>query len=210
MSEENGLIPEEHGLTPEEVKKGYRTHEEVMAEFKFREEHPTVWTWIVDRYYGVRRFFISIKDFPREVKWAYQRVRYGIADRDVWGLYDYIAAVMARGVGHLNKNRHGMPADILYDEHGTQKISDGEGDKIWGSILENIQYTFDIASHVNGEAGCDILIPRHEEDRVKLLEFAAKMKQDFGYDYKVLTLEEVAKFNKGFDLFKEHFFSLWD
>ena len=197
-------------LTPEEIKKGYVTHEEVMARFKYRDEHPTVWTCLVDRYYGIRRFFISIWEFPEEVKFAYQRVRYGISERDTWGLYDYIAAVMARGTDQLHTNRHGMPTDILYDEYGVRKLSDDEGDKLWGSILENIHYTFDIASHVNGEAGWDILIPRNEEDRVKLLEFTAKMKQEHGYDYRVLTMDEVSKFNKGFDLFKEHFFSLSD
>lgn len=38
----------------------------------------------------------------REVKYAYQRVRYGVSDRDTWSLDAYVGKVIARGMQHMD------------------------------------------------------------------------------------------------------------
>lgn len=156
---------------------------------------------LIDMYYWVYRHITDLPYYFKHVRWSYQRVRYGICSKDTWGLDYHIANVMVRALLHLKENQHGIPASMLYNKSGKQVYSDEEAIERWNDILDNIIVTFDIVRQVHDN---DLLIPESEEHRLEL-----EYKCGFG-SYRILTMEETKVFHRGFDLFKEYYFSLWD
>ena len=95
-------------------------------------------------------------------------------------------------------------AHIGCDKAGKQICSDKEAEQLWLDILDNIHWTFVTAKEA---INFTTLIPLDKEQRKRDVEFANEHLED---NWKILTTEEVDRFYKGFDLFKTHFFSLWD
>ena len=65
----------------------------------------------------------NIKIFFKSCKWAYQRVKRGYADKDIWGFNGYLTEIMENSIRELAANSHTYP--------GTTPES-------WGNYLSKI------------------------------------------------------------------------
>jgi len=131
-----------------------------------------------------------ITDRPQKIKWFFQRGFRGYADCDVWDFDDYLTDVISNGLKHLKENQHGIPTSIWtkYIKLDDLKTADREtkeiaADKEWKIILNQIIEGFD-AARVLIDYSCEL----DEKERKEI--------------------EQIRQ--RGFDLFKEYFFNLWD
>lgn len=86
-----------------------------------------------------------------------ERGRYGFAERDVWGLCNYLNTVLIGALKHLRDNHYGVPACIC----GGDSVE--IGDARWNAILDEI-----IAGLEAGEAAeedCQRDDPRYEQHK---------------------------------------------
>lgn len=62
------------------------------------------------------RIFEKIKDIPREIKWFYQRGRYGYAENDLWNLDDYLLSWLPKAIREFRDNTQGYPNIKSFNE----------------------------------------------------------------------------------------------
>lgn len=137
--------------------------------------------WIKDRYYLM--------------KYAYQRVRRGYDDRMVFSFYDEMGALCIKALTSLRDDcKTGYPTRF-------------EGRKDWDGILTKI---------INGLKAAERISDNDFFDKVPLPKGTTR-KDIFGEEvhHKLVINEKRKKqledeFSEGMDLFKKHFFSLWD
>jgi len=148
--------------------------------------------------YWHRYFWNYVSDIPLRVKTFIQRGMRGWADSDTWCLDYYIATVISEGVKHL----------IKY------------GNSCWTkkdlASLKEIIKTFETANEINGHKLIYTESKKFTWSAYKKQKRTCKYMNkkypdgDSGHAYRVMTLREVLRFEKGFDTFKEKFFYLWD
>lgn len=121
-----------------------------------------------------------LEDKVREIKAFFQRGKRGYADCDVWNFDGYLCDVIIGGLKQLRKYKSGIPTE-LYDKY---KPDEKAAHQEWNRRLDQMIEGF--------IAGRKII--------------------DLNYNWKnpktgaLLRL----KYNRGMELFKEHFFNLWD
>jgi len=155
----------------------------------------TIWDYIVS--YWHRYFWNFVSEIPLRVKTFIQRGQRGWADSDTWCLDYYLATIISEGVKHL----------ITY------------GNSCWTkkdlASLKEIIKTFKTANEINGHNL--IYTPskkftwatyKKQKRTCKYMNKRGRYPKD--KPYRVMTLREIIKFEKGFDTFKEKFFYLWD
>lgn len=158
---------------------------------KREKKHP-VYYFCYHLYWNTIRY---LTELPYKIKYFFQRGKNGIAVEDCWALDSYLADIIVKGVIWLKKNSHGLPT---WREN--KQVSQAK--KEWNDILDNIIYTFKTAKEItNGDTWYIPLKKWNKKEYYRL------KKQDFT---KVLTLKQTRKLEKGFDLFKEYYFALWD
>lgn len=74
----------------------------------------------------------NIKQFFKNIKYAWQRATRGLSDPDCWEFDSYLSRIISSGLKTLDKNRHGFPTE-LYSQLGEE-----DGDKEWSKILSEI------------------------------------------------------------------------
>jgi hypothetical protein len=138
-----------------------------------------------NNYWGhdLRHWLRGIKNFFRWVKWSWQRAFRGWADCDVWSVDSYLSEIIPPMIERLNRITHGYPADL-----------EG-GEKKWGEILTKIQQGFEASRRIRNLDNWEKDTPWSDED-VK--------------SFKQADDKDFERMNEGLELFKEHFFSLWD
>lgn len=170
-------------------------------------------------YYATRLWWKieSVYEAPfewyRKCKWFIQRGSRGWSDRDVWSIDYFLCDIMPPMLQRLKETKHGIPNNI-YVKHieelaGTffNDMSQAEIDRYddeamklaeaeFGDILNSIMWTFELAKRINND---EIQMPFNGCEKLKS-----------NGDWEFLTDEDMTMFYKGFDLLKEHFFSLWD
>jgi len=125
----------------------------------------------------------------RRMRWAYQRVFRGWDDRVIWSIDYHLAEMIPIWLLELKKNKRGVPSIMFSRDDYTgenYEVSDevmGERRKEYDEILQEIRAGFLAWTEIDEEC----LIPNSDE-----------------YE------ELCATFEKGFDLFKEYFGTLWD
>jgi len=163
------------------------------------------WVWWWTRY--------GIWSRLSELRWRIPntigRMRRGWGYADTWGFSDYLARVICGGLKHLKENKHGYAA-TLDPVTGKQDYDE----KRWDAALDDMIYTFERAIDITDR---DLiytpLTEWTEEQHKKNLDFAEEMNKKFRHSdiqYKVMTKEEVERYERGFDYFKRYFYSLWD
>ena len=70
----------------------------------------------------------TIVDFPREVKYFYQRGKRGYCDRDTWNFHSYICGVISGATKELAEYHLGCPGDIFKCKYPTKIYGDGNCD----------------------------------------------------------------------------------
>ena len=79
-----------------------------------------------------RWWFSNIKQFFRNIKYAWQRATRGFSDPDWWEFDSYLSRIISGGLKTLDKNRHGFPTE-LYSQLGEE-----DGNQEWSKILSEI------------------------------------------------------------------------
>lgn len=150
------------------------------------------------------RLFWRLVGLPRDIKFNIktfiQRGRRGWADSDAWSFEYYLSKVIAEGIKYLKKVNYTLPT---WKEGKTELECINE----WDCILNTIVNTFQVAKEISEGTVYYISSERFTEKEYKRL---AKALQKSKHHMKVLNRKEVKEFEKGFDLFKEHFFNLQD
>jgi len=181
--------------------KTFDTPEEMFKDIdkEFKNNHPIKY-WIdyslfLDKGffgYAPHHFFthpwIAIEFVSQEIRWAWQRVFKGFDERIIWSIDWYLAEKIPLWVQRLKETKHGTPYSMFTD----QQLSNPEGisneatdmaREKWNIVLDKIILGFESYHKIQEES-------LYEKDP----EFS-----ELNKNYEV-----------GFDLFKEHFKSLWD
>jgi len=112
----------------------------IEKERAFKENHP-IRLKLRNLRYSIKRTYIAFIDFfLYDIKAYYQRVRYGVAQRDVWGFDYYLANVIIRGLKQLKSEINGCPNE----EKMTLKK--------WETILQQMIIGFETQLKVDDEA----------------------------------------------------------
>ena len=144
----------------------------------------TIWDDI--RYYGFYIWWNWITDLKWKVPNCLERAYYGIGHADVWNFDYYLSTVIIRGLKQLKKYNHGCPTNI-YDKYKNQiGLSQKEIDRLahneWLLVLSIMIEGFESAEKIICPSKLNI--KKYKELEIKL--------------------------NKGMDLFKKYYLSLWD
>ena len=140
--------------------------------------------WWVEAYYSIYRLILKIEDFPKEIKWLFQRAKRGYADCDVWNLSHYLSSVIAGSVKRLKKIQHGLPTVIF-----TEGKLEEQARKEWNYILDGIITAFESLRDIDEFSDTELF------DAGKTPEAMGK-------------IEENAQ--EGMQLFVKYFRDLWD
>lgn len=146
-----------------------------------------------------------IKEMQRKLRLSAQRSKRGYSDEDVWSFDRYLATIISGGVSRL-KNGNGIPSEIM---HRYPKNTDAMNAKIWNNVLDDIACTFETAIKI---IDADLIyVSRDRESERKRLALSTRQVAKKCHDkIRIMSVAECRAFERGFDLFKEYFFSLWD
>lgn len=76
-----------------------------------------------------KRYWIkNLSELRKEIKWAFQRMKYGYSDCDVWNIDDWFLDSIVPMLQQLKENLHGYPSNYTFDE--------------WNDILEQMIFNF--------------------------------------------------------------------
>ena len=113
--------------------------------------------------------------WSRNLRYMYQRVRYGYCDRDIWMMDDWFLSIIPNMLDELNRTRHGFPSALLDEQNMNQdKEANERGDKEWGRILSEMSYCFREAN----DRTCTRKNPYEDEWRVFLEPSEEKTKEN--------------------------------
>jgi len=156
---------------------------------------------------SVKYFFVHLWEWPgdtyREIKYFIQRGKRGYSDRDGWGMHSYTAEIILAMLKKLKENDYSIPSCITHVD-GKEVYTFEEGKKKWDDILDTMIFTWDITVKVD-----DNITIFYTSDP-KQIAFFDEMKKKYPNSYRILTKEEQERYDLGWKLFKDHFFSLWD
>ena len=162
-----------------------------------------------DIYYAIRRIFVAISDIPRNIKYFIQRGKRGCATCDWWSFDYYIAGVIVIGIKALKKYGTSLPILKGCNKKGEPNVL---AKKRWYKILDNLIYTFETAQKIVNRdlhyiPSKSFTIKKYNKEK----KFCDEISKEFPtIPARLMTKKESLRFEKGFDLFKEWFFCLWD
>ena len=132
----------------------------------------------------------TIKDFPSEVKWFYQRGSRGWSDRSAWAIDAWLVNNLIPMLERLKRDRHGTPMSMFRKKDGVSKngIPTNNADWLaaqrWDNVLSEIIYGLKCAKKIHDS--------------------------DYNYGNKDLTKRLTKSSQRSFELIGKHLFSLWD
>ncbi len=154
-------------------------------------------------------------NWARNLKWRiptwWQRSFHGWGYADTWGLDGYLSKVIYESLTYLKKHKHGTPVLLNKQSNEWNKKDYLTNEKQWDIILDKMIKTFRLARDI----GNTIYYFPSKNWNKKTYQTYVKMCKDFNKkwpedNHRTMTLKESKEYEEGFDLFKEHFFSLWD
>jgi hypothetical protein len=183
--------------------------------------------WYTSAYWAVRRGIRHVYEFPSDayynVKWFFQRGIRGWANRDTWGLDDYLSGFLPNALRYLKEHKHGTP------KHGTPMsvfpdgpefiAEDGnptdEAYKIavarWDEIMDKMIAGFEANNRLGDGLYEKEVGPYPLYRPVGVSPEAWKrVKDDHFNALRALEARDQAILEEGLALFAKHFQSLWD
>ena len=180
-------------------------------------------------YLNIYRFFLHIKESPDDtyynIKYFIQRGRKGYSKRDIWSFDRHLSDIIINGLKDLKEIVHASPCGQI----GVQAISieeNPENDKDlikWKKILDNIIWTFEIAKKIRDHSW---ILVFDEKDRIELKKYERRLNTRTKTDndlfegldledvetkkYHLMTKTEMQRYRKGWELFQNYYFDLWD
>ena len=112
----------------------------------------------------LERFWRNIIDFPKEVKWYFQRANRGWADSDAWSGYIYLAQVNLGIIKELIKQDYSYPMSL-------------KNKKEWNKVLKEMAYPFELT--LKEEEVYDFK-PRTQRNQKKFIKGLNLYKKYFG------------------------------
>lgn len=82
-------------------------------------------------------WFSNIKQFFRNIKYAWQRATRGFADPDWWEFDSYLSQTISGCLKEFDKKRHGFPSELYF------QLGEEAGNKKWSEILLKIAENMD-------------------------------------------------------------------
>lgn len=79
-----------------------------------------------------RWWFSNIKQFFKNIKYAWQRATRGFADPDWWEFDSYLSQTISGCLKEFDKKRNGFPSELYF------QLGEESGDKKWSEILTKI------------------------------------------------------------------------
>ncbi len=158
-------------------------------------------------YLNIYRFFLHIKEFPDDtyydIKYFIQRGRKGYSKKDIWSFDYHLSDIIINGLKDLKKIVHASPCGQI----GVQAISieeNPENDKDlieWKRILDEIIWTFETTHKIREKDYCYIPLAKYRRGAEK---WAKEV------NIHLMTKEECERYKKGWKLFQQYYFDLWD
>lgn len=88
-------------------------------------EGPKPWWW-TRSWWAIHNHTVApVKGWVRTARFYRQRARRGWADQDTWSFDQYMAGVIAGGLGHLRQTNMGHPSNMTY-ERWVEKLGELE------------------------------------------------------------------------------------
>lgn len=123
--------------------------------------------WWINPVYRVKRM-------GHNIKYAYQRIKYGYCERDVWSIDGWFLNVVPNMLQDLRKTAHGFPSKVGnmvgYDDQNIDEVKMQEAVDKWDSILAEIIFYLREAN----EDTCQKKNPFEEQYHADWREFDAK------------------------------------
>lgn len=145
-------------------------------------------------------------EFALDIKSYYQKLRYGVSDRECWDLSHTLSKYIIPRLKHFKKvNIHSIPGDF-YQNITFNKITTKDDEKFqeqWHAVLDEMIFGFEY--NLEPEKFCPF--PDELFDKKNLTK---EKKEKLMHDYieKRDILNERSQ--KGIDLFAKYFKGLWD
>ena len=117
------------------------------------------------------------------IRHAWQRVFRGYDDLAWWGMDAYLAGLIPKLVNELRRRGNGVPVDMF------------------SGLTPDENHNYSKEDQLLAEARWHNILVEIEEG---FAEYLAFQRCELPHDH------ELVKFNRAFDLFREHFSSLWD
>lgn len=194
------------------ISKTFKEWEE--ERLKWKKEHPIQNYIKYNIYYPLYRFITNTLNpinWFKEVKWFIQRGYRGWAECDVWSYYSYNIKVNLEALKWLKKYKHGIPNIALPDITEQRNYTEEEfeqGVKNWNEILDKMIYAFEMLKKSEYEGTAERFFASSENPDKHFLadtDFSKKYPEHY-----LMSKEEDDKINEGLDLFRKHYFDLWD
>lgn len=154
------------------------------------------------------------QDWPREVKWAWQRVFTGYDERVGWSVYSYLGPIIITALKNFKKDfqesRHcGYPI-TLFNEDGTSNENEKANCEAWVKMLNDMIEGFEYL--VDSDKDWDEICEEFGDDR-KEGETFPRYKIDVKKWNSKCNEESIRRYNEATKkamLFITNFGSLWD
>lgn len=154
------------------------------------------------------------EDFRYWLIYKYQRAKRGWSNRDTWGFNYFLSKVIIGGLEYLKKTKHGIPSTVCSKHESDEQFE--KDCKKWDTILDCMIETFKTARDISEytwfyqnskkynikKADCWRKVHK------KWLVEDPKLYED--RELKVMTKKECKEYERGWALFQEHFFGLYD
>ena len=176
--------------------------------------HPIL-DFFQDFYYECGRKWEIPGNIKNNIKWFIQRGKRGYSDCDVWELYCYLTDIIIDGAKSLQKTANGCPSS-LGNSMALDLDEESKGTKEWKKILGEIVFTFETLKKVDNNEW--VMVP-DEKDRKNLESRVAKLnlsnrellfKDLTHHTYHLMTEDEMNRYRKGWNYFRDYFLYLWD
>ena len=92
-----------------------------------------------------RWWFSNIKQFFKNIKYAWQRATRGFSDPDWWEFDSYLSQTISGCLKEFDKKRHGFPSELYF------QLGEEDGNKKWSEILLKIAENMDMYEKVKTE-----------------------------------------------------------
>ena len=178
------------------------------------------WDTVIDKIPYCWRIHFKFCDARMNIKATYQRLRYGVADRDCWSLSHTFSEYILRHLKHFKKmRRHGIPSKLcgdLYDIKGVACVDVSEfGSKRWEQILDEIIWTFEyMCDEDKFNPVPDELLCSNRKPSQDICNWIGREKSDhekmLWNNYFIKSEELNKRKQKGLLLFAEYYDDLWD
>lgn len=144
---------------------------------------------------------------PGKLKHYYQRAKYGYSDQDCWSIDWHLADIIPKMIAQLRRNLHGCPNDIADkwakedkdDENMTYAMKD------WDTKLAKIQKAFELEYEIINHTLYDC---PDNKSKAKMKTLMAN--KPYFEGCRIMTQKEKQLRDKGWKLFRLHFYNLWD